>query len=75
MNVINKKYQSLDNFADIFRNAKPFPHLELDDFLDADFFAEIKLDFPNKWFKYAKLVNVQVNYGPNGIVGKAKKHK
>ena len=42
MNVINKKYHSLDNFADIFRNAKPFPHIALDDFLDEDFFASLK---------------------------------
>jgi hypothetical protein len=41
MNVINKKYSSLDDFSSSFRNVKPFSHIVIDDFLDKDYFASL----------------------------------
>ena len=41
INLINKKHHSLEGFSDLFRNAKPFPHIKLDDFLEPDFFASL----------------------------------
>ena len=41
-NIINNKYHSLNNLSASFRNEKPFPHIVLDNFLDADIFGSLK---------------------------------
>ena len=42
---INKKYHNLKNFSDSFKNAKPFPHVILDDFLNEKYFSNLKKYF------------------------------
>ena len=41
MKIINEKYLDLMPFASVFRHAKPFPHIVLDNFLDQGFFDEL----------------------------------
>lgn len=43
MNIINNKYKNLSVFSNEFKNAKPFPHLVLDNFLDKSFFQNLDL--------------------------------
>jgi hypothetical protein len=38
MEIINQKYKSLSKLKNDFFNARPFPHIILDDFLDGNFF-------------------------------------
>lgn len=44
MKIINEKYGKLGDKKDAFMSAEPFPHIVLDDFLDAEFYASIKND-------------------------------
>lgn len=44
MSIINQKYKDLSIFFNDFKLAKPFPHLVLDDFLDKDFFNNLKIE-------------------------------
>ena len=39
--IINKKYNDLTSFNIAFKNAKPFPHIILDNFLDKNFFLNL----------------------------------
>lgn len=39
--IINKKYNDLTSFNIEFKNAKPFPHIILDNFLDKNFFLNL----------------------------------
>jgi hypothetical protein len=47
MNVINKKYCSLSVYSEEFKNARPFPFIVLDDFLDKDYFRELVNSYSN----------------------------
>ena len=44
MKIINKKYYNLERFSKNFKDAKPYPHLVLDNFLIDTFFNDLKLD-------------------------------
>ncbi len=44
MSIINDKYHNLSNFKNQFKAEKPFPHLVLDNFLNEDYFRNLKLD-------------------------------
>ena len=44
MNIINKKYYNLEQFSKNFKNAKPYPHLVLDNFLIDPFFKNLNLE-------------------------------
>jgi Rps23 Pro-64 3,4-dihydroxylase Tpa1-like proline 4-hydroxylase len=39
--IINNKYNDLGSFNIEFKNAKPYPHVILDNFLDEDFFSKL----------------------------------
>jgi hypothetical protein len=41
MTIINEKYNDLSRLSGQFHTARPFPHIVLDDFLDASFFSEL----------------------------------
>ena len=41
MSIVNKKYKNLGLYSYDFMNAKPYPHVVLDNFLDNDFFFKI----------------------------------
>lgn len=41
MTIINEKYMNLGEYSARFLEARPFPHLVLDDFLDEDFFRQL----------------------------------
>jgi hypothetical protein len=45
MNIINTEHLNLNQKKEAFFNAKPFPHLVLDNFLEAEFFLNIKTIF------------------------------
>ena len=49
-NLINLKFKNLKKTSDenksIFANAKPFPHIEIDDFFDSNYLDEILNSFP-----------------------------
>lgn len=42
--MINKKYDDLSEFKIEFKNAKPYPHIILDNFLDDNFFSNINTE-------------------------------
>ena len=42
--MINKKYDDLSVFKIEFKNAKPYPHIILDNFLDENFFSNLNTD-------------------------------
>ena len=42
--IINKKYNDLSAFNIEFKNAKPYPHIILDNFLDDEFFSNLDTD-------------------------------
>ena len=44
MNIINKIYNDLGTFSIEFLNAKPYPHLVLDNFLDEEFFKNLDVE-------------------------------
>ncbi len=48
MKVINDKYKNLGSMKNAFLSAEPYPHIVLDDFLDADFFQTLKNNFEDK---------------------------
>ena len=43
MNIINQKYKDLSIYFNDFKSANHFPHLVLDDFLNKDFFENLKI--------------------------------
>ncbi len=47
MSIINKKYENLSPYLSSFVNAKPYPHIVLDNFLDNDFFSNLDLEKMN----------------------------
>ncbi len=44
MSIINVKYHNLSSFKNSFKEAKPFPHLILDNFLEKEYFESFKID-------------------------------
>ena len=44
MNIINKRYYNLEQFSKNFRDAKPYPHIVLDNFLIDSFFKNLNLE-------------------------------
>jgi Rps23 Pro-64 3,4-dihydroxylase Tpa1-like proline 4-hydroxylase len=44
MNIINRKYNELHEYSIEFINAKPYPHIILDNFLDETFFSQLDID-------------------------------
>ncbi|TAL61025.1 MAG: 2OG-Fe(II) oxygenase [Legionella sp.] len=42
MDIINTEYLSLEDRSEFFFNARPFPHLVLDNFLEKNFFLNLK---------------------------------
>ena len=44
MNIINKKYRDLEFYINEFKQAKPFPHIILDNFLDESFFQNLVVE-------------------------------
>tara|TARA_B110000003_G_C16354750_1_gene420211 strand:- start:22 stop:216 length:195 start_codon:yes stop_codon:yes gene_type:complete len=42
--IINNKYSNLSSFNVEFKNAKPYPHIILDNFLDDEFFSNLDTD-------------------------------
>jgi len=44
MNIINKKYNKLHDYSTEFIDAKPYPHIILDNFLDEKFFSQLDID-------------------------------
>ena len=44
MNIINKTYYNLEQFSKNFKDAKPYPHLILDNFLIDPFFKNLNLE-------------------------------
>ena len=44
MNIINEKYNDLSSFNIIFKNAKPYPHIILDNFLEENFFLNLNTE-------------------------------
>ena len=44
MKIINEKYNDLSSFNIIFKNAKPYPHIILDNFLDENFFLNLNTE-------------------------------
>ena len=44
MNIINEKYKDLSKYESNFKNATPYPHLILDNFLDENFFQNLDLE-------------------------------
>ena len=47
MSIINKRYENLSPYLSSFVNAKPYPHIILDNFLDNDFFSNLDLEKMN----------------------------
>ena len=47
MSIVNKKYKNLGLYSYDFMNAKPYPHVVLDNFLDNDFFSKLDLEKMN----------------------------
>ena len=44
MNIINKKFNKLQDYSTEFIDAKPYPHIILDNFLDEKFFSQLDID-------------------------------
>ena len=44
MKILNEKYNDLSSFNIEFKNAKPYPHIILDNFLDDEFFSNLDTD-------------------------------
>ena len=44
MKIINEKYNDLSSFNIIFKNAKPYPHIILDNFLEENFFLNLNIE-------------------------------
>ena len=47
MSIINRKYENLSHYSSDFVNAKPYPHVVLDNFLNDDFFSNLDLEEMN----------------------------
>jgi hypothetical protein len=44
MKILNKEYINLRNYSREFADAKPYPHIVLDNFLDKSFFSQIDIE-------------------------------
>ncbi len=44
MKVINENYSNLESYSVKFQNAKPFPHIILDNFLEQSFFLSLETE-------------------------------
>jgi len=60
MGIINEKYRSLVGFSEEFRNAKPFPYLVMDDFLDKDFFVQLSEIHDSGEMSTGKIFNTEL---------------